>query len=402
MIEHSPDVPHPRARVHQLIQRVTRESLAPINHADATRSAADCLLATYGEHQDDGAAMGDFLANAQAVLQNAQNDLWTPEPHALLYRLGASLGADYQLDAALDHFRQLVETANCRLGADNRHTLAMLHNLAYWQWRAGDLDGASAALEGLLGDAQRTLGPTAHLALATRRVLANVRGEAGEIANAITELAKIFENAVESFGVTDPFTLDVRHNLSYWQGQAGDSALAADSIKEVLSIRLQEMDPERMTEEEFDAILGGLTSLIEQQGRAGDTAGAVEQYAGLIEGLEQYLGLNHSIVRSIRTSLAWWKGCSGDTLGAIMDYTTLLEEESDLEAHHPDIRALLHNLGYWKGKSGDLAGGIAILSDLLESEIQALGSNHPDVRLTRRLLTQFHWAAGTVLKLAPR
>jgi hypothetical protein len=238
--------------------------------------------------------------------------------------------------------------------------------------------------------------------LATRRVLANVRGEAGEIANAITELAKIFENAVESLGVTNPFTLDVRHNLSYWQGQAGDSALAADSIKEVLSIRLQEMDPERMTEEEFDAILGGLTSLIEQQGRAGDTTGAVEQYAGLIEGLEQYLGLNHSTVRSIRTSFAWWKGCSGDILGAIMDYTTLLEEESDLEAHHPDIRALLHNLGYWKGKSGDLAGGIAILSDLLESEIQALGSNHPDVRLTRRLLTQFHWAAGTVLKLAPR
>lgn len=402
LIEHSPDAIHPRVRVHQLIQRVTRESLSPIDHADVIRSTADSLLATVNEYRDDRVNRGDFLSNAQAVIQNAQGDLWDSEPHPLLLRFGASLGADCQFDAALDHFRQLVEVANRRLGVDSRHTLAMRYNLSYWQLRAGDLNSAAAALEDLLGDAQRVVGSTDHLTLATRRVLANVKGEAGEVATAIAELAEVLEDAMTARGATDPFTLDVRHNLSHWQGLAGDSTLAADGIREVLSIRHQKIDTERMTEEEFEVILSGLTSLIEQQGRAGDAAGAVDQYTELVEGLGHYLGLNHEAVRSLRTSLAWWKGCSGDISGAIADYTALLDEESDLESHHPNIRTLLHNLGYWKGKSGDLAAAIAILSDLLERGLRELGPNHPDVRLTRRLLTQFHWTAGTVLELGPR
>ncbi|MFB6945364.1 NB-ARC domain-containing protein [Streptomyces sp. NPDC060286] len=402
LIEHSPDAPHPRIRVHQLVQRAIRESLSPIDRADMARSAADSLLATVDEHRNDRADKDDFLANALAVIQNAQGDLWDPEPHPLIPQLGASLGADCQFDAALEHFRQLAKAANLRLGSDNRHTLATRHNLAYWQWRAGDLGSASTALVDLLGETQRVFGPTDHLTLATRRVLANVRGEAGEVATAVAELAEVLEDAVKDRGATDLFALDVRHNLSYWQGEAGDTTLATDGIKEVLSIRHQQIDPERMTEEEFDAILSGLTSLAEQCGRSGDAAGAVDQYAELAEGLGHYLGLNHGAVRSLRTSLAWWKGCSGDIAGAIAEYTALLEEESDLEAHHPNIRTLLHNLGYWKGKSGDLAGGIAILSDLLERELRELGPNHPDVRLTRLVLTRFHWAAGTVLQLPPR
>ncbi|MDX3587277.1 tetratricopeptide repeat protein [Streptomyces europaeiscabiei] len=401
LIEHSPDTTHPRIRVHQLIQRATRESLSPIDHADAIRSAADSLLATVNECRDDRDNRGEFLSNAQAVIQNAQGDLWDPEPHPLLLRFGASLGADCQFDAALDHFRQLVEAANRRLGVDSQHTLAMRYNLSYWQLRAGDLSDAAAALEDLLGDAQRVVGSTDHLTLATRRVLANVKGEAGEVATAIAELAEVLEDAMKAHGAKDPFTLDVRHNLSHWQGLAGDSTLATDGIREVLSIRHQKIDTERMTEEEFEAILSGLTSLIEQRGRAGDAAGAVDQYAELVKGLGQHVGLNHGTVRSLRTSLAWWKGCSGDVSGAIADYTALLEE-SDLETHHPNIRALLHNLGYWKGKSGDFSGAIAILSALLERGLRELGPNHPDVRLTRLVLTKFHWASGTVLKLPPR
>ncbi|MFI6608779.1 NB-ARC domain-containing protein [Streptomyces sp. NPDC050507] len=402
LIEHSPDAPHPRIRVHQLVQRTTRESLSPIDRADMARSAANSLLATVHEHRNDRADKDDFLANALAVIQNAQGDLWDPEPHPLVPKLGASLGADCQYDAALEHFRQLVEAANLRLGSDSRHTLAMRYNLAYWQWRAGDLGNASTALVDLLGDTQRVFGSMDHLTLATRQVLANVRGEAGEATTAVAELAEVLEDAVKDRGATDLFALDVRHNLSYWQGLAGDTTLATDGIKEVLSIRHQQIDPERMTKEEFDAILSGLTSLAEQCGRSGDAAGAVEQYAELTEGLGQYLGLNHESVRSLRTSLAWWKGCSGDIAGAIADYTALLEEESDLEAHHPNIRTLLHNLGYWKGRSGDLAGAIAILSDLLEMGLQKLDPNHPDVQLTRLVLTRFHWAAGTVLQLPPR
>ncbi|MGI5196307.1 NB-ARC domain-containing protein [Streptomyces sp. CA-288835] len=402
LIDHSLDAPQSRVRVHQLVQRVTREALSSVDHADAMCSAADALLATSGKFRDDRVDERDFIANAQAVIQNAQSDLWNPEPHPLLAQLGASLGADWQFDAALTHFHQLVDATNHRLGADSRDTLAMRYNLAYWMWRAGDLGGASAALDDLLGDARRVVGPSDHLTLATRRVLANVRGEAGEVATAVTELARVHEDAVKNRGAADSFSMDVRHNLSYWQGLAGDTTLAADGIKEVLSMRHQEIDPERMTEEEFDAILSGLTSLIEQRGRAGDAAEAVEQYTKLVDGLGQHVGLNHETVRSMRTSLAWWKGCAGDISGAIADYTALLEEESDLEARHPHIRSLLHNLGYWKGRSGDLSAAIEILSGLLESELRELGPNHPDTRLTRLALTRFHWAAGTVMKLPPR
>lgn len=399
LIEHSLEAPHHRIRVHQLVQRATRESLSPVVHAETIRSAADSLLATVGKYRDDRTERRDFLANAHALIQNAQGDLWGPDPHPLFAQFGSALGADCQFDAAIDHFRQLARDADRLVGPDSKHTLAMRHNLAYWQWLAGDLGTATATLEDLLSDLQRTVGPTSHLTLATRRVLANVKGESGEKATAVEELTKVAEDAAEYLGATDQLTLDIRHNVTYWQGMVGESSLAANGIKEVLTVRLQEIDPEHMTEGEFEVLLNGLASLIEQRGRSGDAAGAVDQYTDLVEGLSQHFGSGHEATRTLRTSLAWWKGCSGDISGAIMDYTTLLEEESDLEVNHPTIRTLLHNLGYWKGKSGDLAGGIAILSDLLERGLRELGPKHPDVQLTRRLLTQFHWANGTVLKL---
>ncbi|WP_433546535.1 NB-ARC domain-containing protein [Streptomyces sp. CA-294286] len=401
LVEHSLDSPQPRIRVHRLIQRVTREALSPTGHADAMRSAADSLLANTGELRDDRIDRRGFIANSQAVINNAQGDLWTPEPHPLLSHLGAALGADCQFDAALKYFHQLVNATSCHLGEESRHTLAMRHNLAYWQWRAGDLRGAAVALRDLLGDALRTVRPSDHLILATRRVLANVRGDSGEVADAIGELTEVYKDSVNTWGAADSFSLDVRHNLSHWQGVAGNTTLASDGIREVLGLRHQEIDPNHMTEEEFDALLGGLAEFIELRGRSGHADEAVERYAKIIEELGQLVGFDNETIRSLRTSLAWWKGSAGDIPGAIAEYTALLEEESNLEAHHPTIRTLRHNLGYWKGMSGELPEAIDILSDLLKSELEHLGPNHPDARLTRIVLTRFHWEFGTVMELPP-
>ncbi|MGW3152137.1 tetratricopeptide repeat protein, partial [Streptomyces sp. NPDC001177] len=127
---------------------------------------------------DDTALAQALRANTTALTTCAEDALYRPDAHPLLYRAGSSLGEAGQVTAATIYFHQLTTTADRRLGPDHPDTLTTRHDLAHWQGRAGDAAGAMAAFAELLPDQQRVLGDDHLHTLTTRHNLAHWRGQA--------------------------------------------------------------------------------------------------------------------------------------------------------------------------------------------------------------------------------
>ncbi|MFJ2154200.1 NB-ARC domain-containing protein, partial [Streptomyces microflavus] len=158
LIDHDRDDPHRAVRVHQLIQRTTRDTLAPHQHDQAARTAADALIAAWPAIERDTALAQTFRANTTALAGHAEQALYRPDVHAVLYRTGRSLGTTGQVTAARDHFQHLTETTGDHLGEDHPDTLTTRGNLASWRGEAGDAAGAAEAFADLLEHMVRVLG----------------------------------------------------------------------------------------------------------------------------------------------------------------------------------------------------------------------------------------------------
>ncbi|MFB7176855.1 tetratricopeptide repeat protein [Streptomyces sp. NPDC056257] len=219
LIDHTPDTPHQAVRVHQLIQRATRDTLTPEQHDRLARTAADALTTAWPDIERDTALAQALRANAEVLSHHAEDALYRPDAHAVLYRAGHSLGEAGQVTAARDHFQHLTSTTGRWLGEDHPDTLSTRHNLAHWRGDAGDAAGAAAAFAELLDDRLRVLGEDAPHTLTTRGNLAHWRGETGDAAGAAAAFAELLDDRLRVLGEDHPDTLTTRHNLAYWRSQ---------------------------------------------------------------------------------------------------------------------------------------------------------------------------------------
>ena len=91
-------------------------------------------------------------------------------------------------------------------------------------------------------------------------------------------------------------------------------------------------------------------------GRAGDAAGARDQFAVLLPVRERVLGPGHPHTLAARNNLARWTGEAGDAAGARDQLAVLLPvRERVLGPGHPDTLATRANLAYWSGKTEEAA-----------------------------------------------
>ncbi|WP_268747630.1 tetratricopeptide repeat protein, partial [Streptomyces toyocaensis] len=229
LIDHQPDTPHQAVRVHQLIQRATRENRTPHQNDQAARTAADALIAAWPDPERDTDLAQALRTNTDALTRHADNALYRPDTHAVLYRLGRSLGESGQITAAIEHFDRLAATARSHLGPDHPDTLTTRGNLALWQGRAGDAAGAAQAFTDLLADWARVLGPDHPDILTTRGNLATMRGQTGDAAGAAQAYADLLADRARVLGPDHPDTLITRNNLAIMRGRAGDATGAAQA-----------------------------------------------------------------------------------------------------------------------------------------------------------------------------
>nr|WP_078908870.1 tetratricopeptide repeat protein [Streptomyces vietnamensis] len=389
LIDHHQDTPHQAVRVHQLIQRATRDTLTPHQHHQATRTAADALQTAWPDVERDTDLAQALRTNADALTRYAEDGLYQPDAHPVLYRLGLSLGESGQVTAAIDHFQHLTDTTGNFLGEDHPHALTARNNLALWRGEAGDAAGAAQAFADLLADQIRVLGADHPDTLAARNNLARWRGEAGDAAGAAHALADLLADRIRVLGADHPDTLTTQNNLAMMRGWAGDAAGAAHALADVLAGRI------RVLGADHPETLAARNNLAMMRGEAGDAAGAAHALADLLESTVRVLGADHPITLTTRGNLARWRGEAGDAAGAAHALADLLADRIRvLGADHPDTLTTRNNLAAMRGWAGDAAGAAHALADLLADRIRVLGADHPDTLSTRNNLALWRGEAG--------
>ncbi|WP_405526337.1 tetratricopeptide repeat protein [Streptomyces avidinii] len=401
LIDYTPGDRCQTVRIHRLVQRTIRESLTTGEHTRAARAAADALFAAWPDIERDRDLTHALRANADALTSYAEDALWQPEAHPVMYRAGRSLGGSGQTSAAVSYFQRVERNARHHCGPDHTDTLFARNDLAQWQGESGDAAGAATAFAELLQDYRRVLGPDHPYTLTTRSNLASMQRRTGDAASAAESFAELLEDSLRVLGPDHPDTLGTRNNLASALAEAGDAAGAVESFAELLEDRTRVLGPDHPD------TLGTRNNLAHWLGVAGDAAGAATAYTQLLEDLVRVLGPDHPDTLTTRNNLAHLRGAAGDAAGAATTHTQLLEDRLRvLGPDHPDTLTTRNNLAFELGQAGDPAGAASEFAKLLEDSLRVLGPDHPDTLTTRNNLA--HWrveagdeagAAGTYAEL---
>ncbi|MGP4114361.1 FxSxx-COOH system tetratricopeptide repeat protein [Streptomyces sp. 4N509B] len=387
LVDHQPDVSHQAVRVHQLIQRTVRDAMPRAAHDALARTAADALMAAWPAIDRDTDLARALRANAMALAHHAEDALWRPGTHSVLFRIGTRLGESGQVTAAVAHFRRLADTAHGRLGPDHTTTLSARHNLAYYRGEAGE-PGAADAFAELLVDRVRVLGPDHPDTLTTRHELAYRRGRAGDAVGAVAALAEVLADKERILGADHPDTLTVRHNLAHYRGVAGDVTRAVDAFAELLATR------EYLHGPDHPETLKARSSLIRWRAQSGDVDGALAALTHLLADRERVLGADHPHTLTTRHNLAHWRGRAGDAAGAAAAFAALLPDRVRVQGpDHPDTLVTRHEAARWRGHAGDAPGAAAELVTVLADHERVLGPDHPSTQRTRTSLDYWQAAA---------
>ncbi|MBF6049195.1 hypothetical protein GO001_29040 [Streptomyces sp. NRRL B-1677] len=158
LIAHTPGALNQTVRVHQLVQRATRDTLASGQHHQLARTAADAVLIAWPAIERDSELAQALRANTTALTTCAEDAPYRPDTHVVLYHSGSSLGEAGQVTAATRYFQHLAATSSRNLSPHHPNTLTARDYLTHWRGRTGDAAGAATAFAELLADQLRVLG----------------------------------------------------------------------------------------------------------------------------------------------------------------------------------------------------------------------------------------------------
>ena len=298
-------------RVHQLVQRATRENETLSGDPDLftalAETAAYALVAVWPNNEGD--QLGQILrANTAALHLSTGRALWqwNGEAHPVLFHALTTLGQSGQVSAAATEYAQLLAMAVQHFGPDHPDTLTAAGNLAFWRARTGDFAGAIDILEPLLDDCLRVLGPDHSLTLKTRGNLADCKAEAGDLVQALPMLDAVLADCVRLWGPSDRRTLEALSSLARYQGEAGDVAGALASSERLLSMRSTVLGP-------YDPqTLVARNHVANWRGESGDAQGAAAAFEELVADCSRVLGSDHPDTLTARNQLARWRGAAGN------------------------------------------------------------------------------------------
>ncbi|WP_236670087.1 tetratricopeptide repeat protein [Streptomyces antimycoticus] len=390
LVDHTPRNVHQAVRVHQLVQRATRDTLTRTTRDHLVRTAANALFLVWPDIERDTALGQAMRANTTALTRYAEEALYQSDRvHPVLHRAGHSLGKSGQVTAAIDHFQQLGSAAHRHLGPDHPDTLDVRASIAHWQGKAGDAAGAASAYEQLLTDYLRVSGPDHLDTLNVRGAIADWRGKAGDAAGAARAYTHLLADSLRVLGPDHLRTLVSRASIADWQARAGNAADAARAYKEVLADYLRVLGPD----DPF--ALWSRVRMAHRRGEAGDAVGAVSDLEQLSADYLRVLGPDHPDTLNARARIAHWRGEAGDPAGAANAFEQLLTDYLRvLGPDHPDTLEVRYDQIFWRGEAGDPAGAASAYEQLLTDYLRVLGPDHPDTLDTRAGIADWRGEAG--------
>ncbi|MFF2149282.1 tetratricopeptide repeat protein [Kitasatospora sp. NPDC058190] len=239
-------------------------------------AAADALLALWPDEDHlDRDLVAVLRANTETLTEHAQERLWYPDGHHLLFRAGLSLLRAGLHAEAVRYWTHTTDTSESILGPDHPATLTDRNNLALSYAEAGRLDDAIPLQKQVLTAREHIHGTDHPATLTDRNNLALSYAEAGRLDDAIPLQKQVLTAREHIHGTDHPATLTDRNNLALSYAEAGrlDDAIplqeaAVEGRAQVLGARHLETVRSRL----------GLAVLLTERGRALLPANAAEAW----------------------------------------------------------------------------------------------------------------------------
>nr|WP_296069428.1 tetratricopeptide repeat protein [uncultured Actinoplanes sp.] len=306
-------------RVHQLEQRVVRESSAG-SLDDVAVCAADGLLAIWPEVERDASFVDVLRNNTEVLFRRAEAALTRSGLHQVLFRAGNSLPRTGLKTNALAYWEHLLPIVRNRLGEDHADTLTVLNNLAWAHGRTGNADRALSGLRDLLPIRVRVLGPDHVNTLATRHGIAVWQAETGDLAGSAESLRELVRRYERVLGPDHRDTLNTRLTLI-------DIRARLMSPTSVLPEFLALVDDyHRLIGGDHPETLDAELLLASELAGAGQPVAALERTTALLPRFEKVLGQDHIDTLRARFLAADFQARAGDRDRAARNMRILLEE----------------------------------------------------------------------------
>lgn len=344
LINHDPDNAHQTVRVHRVVQRAMRDTLAAHRRDILARTAADALMTVWPDDPfDTKAEFARILrANTVALTAHSEHALHKTGTHPVLFEAGQSLGDSGQVLDAVAHFQHLVTASRNR-----SDKLEARHALAWWRGWAGDPAGAASDVRKVRRAKFWTHGPTGADTLAAWHAVALFTGRAGDPARAKRSFTRLLWVRMGKWEWDHPDVLAARHDRAWWTGKAGN---AAEAVAEFARLAA---DRERVLGADSYAALETRYALAWWTGKAGDPAAAVEAMRRLLSRMERLADPDNPALLDTRYGLARWQGEAGDAVGAAEALASVAHaQERVLGPEAPDTLRTLRELARWRAEGG--------------------------------------------------
>nr|BEK63615.1 FxSxx-COOH system tetratricopeptide repeat protein [Kitasatospora purpeofusca] len=432
LLTHDPRDHHRAVRLHALTARAARETTPSTQIPATVRTAADALLETWPEHEHTARDLTAVLrANTDTLTDHADDHLWHPDAHPVLFTAGNSLLHAGLLHTAVTHWQHLTADAERILGDDHPDTLIARGNLAsaYWQagrtgeaivleervtadrerllgddhpntliargnlaasyWQAGRTDEAIVLLERVAADRERILGPDHPDTLLARGNLASAYWRAGRTGEAIVIEERVTADRERLLGDDHPDTLTSRNNLAtcYWRaGRTGEAIVLLERVA---------ADRERILGPDHPDTLTARGNLAASYWQAGRTDEAIVLLERVAADRERILGPDHPNTLTARATLAasyWQAGRTDEAI--VLEERVAADRERILGPDHPNTLLARGNLATSYQRAGRTDEAIVLEEQVLASCERLLGDDHPNTLTARGNLATSYWQAG--------
>ncbi|MFE5714100.1 tetratricopeptide repeat protein [Streptomyces sp. NPDC056501] len=337
-------------RIHALTARAVREAMPDEELPYAVRAAADGLYEMWPDPDQPHREFAAMLrADTEALAAIEGEHLWHSGLHPVLQMVGYSLQNAGLVEAATVYWGELAAVSERILGADDRHTLSALANLAIAHWRAGRSAEAIGLEERVLAERERVLGPEHPDALLSRGFLATSYRQAGRFDEATELMEQVLADNERLLGPDDHGTLSARANLAVHYFGAGRIDEAVAFGERALT------DTERIHGADHPRTLTARHNLATIYHAAGRLTEALALKERVLADRERILGVEHPDTAFARVNLAitYWalgrRAPAVDLLArAVAEHSRLLGPE------HPDTVGSAESLAFMRAASRPL------------------------------------------------
>jgi hypothetical protein len=355
--------------------------LLPFDEPALRQRLADALLARLHGAADvrQHAALRNDVEQARELAPPMRD----PTGVRLLSWVGAYEEACGNYPAELDVKRKALALAKAELGDEHPDTLASMNNLAGALHASGDLAGAQALHEQVVGILRSVLGEDDPVTLRSLNNLAAALHARGDLGGARAMYQQVVDGRRRVLGDEDPSTLTSLNNLATVASDQGDLATARALHERVLDAR------RRVLGEEHPSTVTSMNNLALTLRAQGDLAGARALQERVLDARCRMPGEEHPSTLTARNNLALTLSAQGDLAGSHALHQQVLSAQRRLlgDDHRYTLMSM-SNLAPVTWRLGDRPGAIALMRAAAEGLTARLGHDHPDARTCRESLAR--------------